>query len=289
MQVFSFNLPILRRALAGLTALLTLLIARFYPEPPPEYYPDTGVTSFVLVDALVRAQGITTDGENLYFGWNFGLTKTDLTGRYALRIRLLPLALLRKGVDHIGGVSYYDGKIYCAMEDSGVFENLYIGVYDAKTLKMIGYKAVPLENHEFGIPWVAVDRNTGLLYSARRDHFEVLNIYDAESLELVDTLALNAPVHKIQGGEVHGGVLYVADSREGQAVFAINLVTGQVQKLFSRFVPGGKGQGLTILPADASSGGSGAFFYILDEDTPHLSIHMRAYAFDPASLAWYTP
>jgi len=281
MQIFSFNLPIIRRVFAGLTALIALLLAQFYPPEPPEYYPDVGVTSFVLFDALVHAQGVTTDGESFYFGWNFGLTKTDLTGKNVLKINLIPLALLRKGVDHIGGVSYCDGKVYCAMEDSQTFENLYIGVYDAKTLKLLEYRAVPLENHEFGIPWVAVDRDTGLLYSARRDHFETLNIYDAQSLELVDTLALDAPVHKIQGGEVHDGVLYVADSREGQAVFAINLATGQVQKLFDRFVPGGKGQGLTILPTE-----NGAFFHILDEDTPHLSIHLRAYAFAPGSLIW---
>ena len=281
MQLFGFNLPILRSVFAGFTALLTLLIGRFYPAPPPEYYPDAGVTSYVLFDALVRAQGITTDGENLYFGWNYGVTKTDLSGKSAVKISLFPLELLRKGVDHIGGISYYNGKIYCAMEDSGAFENLFIGVYDAKTLKFIQYKAVPLENHEFGIPWVAVDRDTGLLYSARRDRFTVLNIYDAESLELVDTLALDAPVHKIQGGEVYGGVLYVADGNEAQAIYAINLATGQVQKLFDRFVPNGKGQGMTILPKE-----NGVFFHVLDEDKPHLSIHLRSYAFDPGSLVW---
>jgi len=281
MQLFAFNLPILRHVFAGFTALLALLIARFYPPNPPEYHPDTGVTSFVLFDAVVRAQGVTTDGEHLYFGWNFGVTKTDLTGKNAIRISLLPPALLRKGVDHIGGISYYDGKIYCAMEDSGTFENLYIGVYDAKSLKFIEFRAVPPENHEYGIPWVAADPTTGLLYSARRDHFTELNIYDAQSLELVDTLALDAPLPKIQGGEVHEGILYVADAREGQSVFAINLATGQVQKLLTRFVPGGKGQGMTILPME-----NGSFFHVLDEDTPRLSIHLRSYAFDPASLVW---
>lgn len=281
MQLFAFNLPILRRVLAGFTALLTLLIARFYPAPPPEYYPDAGVTDFVLFDALVRAQGVTTDGEHLYFGWNFGVTKTDLTGKNAIRMGLLPPALMFKGVDHIGGISYYDGKVYCALEDSGTFENLYIAVYDAKNLKLIKYKAVPLENHEFGIPWVAADRDTGLLYSARRDHFETLNIYDAETLELIDILALDAPVHKIQGGEVYQGVLYVADGNQAQAIYAVNLATGQVQKLFDRFVPNGKGQGMTILPME-----NGIFFHVLDEDKPHLSIHLRSYVFEPASLQW---
>jgi len=281
MQILAFNLPVLRRVLAGVTALLTLLIGCFYAPNPPEYHPDTGVTSYVLLDALVRAQGVTTDGKHLYFGWNYGVTKTNLSGKNARRIGLIPLKLLWKGVDHIGGISYYDGKIYCAMEDSGSFESLYIGVFDAKSLKLVQYKAVPLENHEFGISWVAADRDTGLLYSARRDHFEELNIYDADTLELTGTLALDAPVHKIQGGEVHEGVLYVADGNNGQGIFAINLATGQVQKLFDRFVAANKGQGMTILPQKG-----GSFFHVLDEDKSHLSIHLRSYAFDPASLAW---
>jgi len=282
MQIFGYYLPILKRVFAGLTALLALVVARFYPATPPEYHEDVGVTSFVLFDALVRAQGVTTDGEFFYFSWNYGITKTDLTGNKVVRRKLLaiPPALLLKGVDHIGGISHYDGKLYCAMEDSGAFEDLYIAVFDAKTLKLIQYKAVPLEAHAFGIPWCAADPDTGLVYSARRDHFTELNIYDPDTLELIDTLPLDAPVHKIQGGEVHCGVLYVAASREGQAIFAINLTTGQVQKVFGRNVPGGKGQGMTILPMN------GAFFHVLDEDTPRLSMHLRAYAFDPETLVW---
>ena len=281
MQLFGFNLPILRRVFAGLTALLTLVMLRFEPPLPPDYHPDVGVTSFVLFDAAVRVQGVTTNGENLFFGWNFGVTKTDMSGQNALRIRLIPWSLLRRGVDHIGGISYYDGRIFVSLEDSGRFENLYIGVYCARTLRMIKYRPVPLEYHEFGIPWVAVDRDTGLVYSARRDHFEVLNIYDPDTLELVGRLELDAAVPKIQGGEVYNGVLYVADGRNRQAIFAINLATGQVQHLFDRNVPGDKGQGMTIIPMDC-----GAFFHVLDEDTPRLTVHLRSYAFDPATLTW---
>lgn len=283
MNVFVFYLPFLKRALAGLTALLALLILHFEPAPLPEYHPDVAVTDFVLLDALVRGQGVTTDGQNFYFSWNLGLTKTDLTGKRTLRQNLIaiPPALLLQGCSHIGGISYHDGKIYCPIEDSQVFGHLYIAVYDAKTLRLLQYKAVPLEDHEFGIPWCAADPATGRVYSARRDHITTLNVYDPDTLELVDRFEIDAPVHKVQGGEVRDGVLYLAVSREEQAIFAVNLATGQVQKVFGRFLGGAEGEGITILPT-----ADGAFFHVLDVGELGVNVHLRSYAFDPASLVW---
>ena len=283
MQGFGYYLPLFKRVLAGFTALLSLLILHFEPAPLPEYREDAGVTDFVLFDALVRGQGVTNDGENFYFSWNLGLTKTDLTGKKILRQNLIaiPPALLLKGCIHIGGISCYDGKIYCPIEDSKVFKNLYIAVFDAKTLKRIKYKAVPLEDHEFGIPWCAVDQETGLVYSARRDRITTLNIYDAETLDLVDRLQLDTPVHKVQGGEAHGGVLYLSMQREEQAIYAVNLSTGQVQKVFGRFLGGAEGEGMTILPRE-----DGSFFHVLDVGKLGVNVHLRSYAFNPASLTW---
>jgi len=231
----------------------------------------------------VRGQGITTDGESFYFSWNLGLTKTDLTGKNIRKQNLIaiPPTLLLKGCSHIGGISYYDGKIYCAIEDSKVFENLYLAVYDAKTLRLLQYKAVVLEDHEFGIPWCAADQDTGLVYSARRDRITTLNVYDPDTLERTDYLELEAPVHKVQGGEVRDGVLYLAVSREEQAIFAVRLATGQVRKVFGRFLGGAEGEGITILPME-----NGAFFHVLDVGENKVNVHLRSYAFDPASLVW---
>ena len=283
MQIFGYYLPVLKRVFAGFTALLSLLILHFEPVLPPDYHEDVGITDFMLLDALVRGQGVTTDGEYFYFSWNYGLTKTDLSGVKVVKENLIaiPPALLLKGCKHIGGIGYYDGKLYCPIEDSKVFENLYIAVYDARTLKLIQYKAVPLEAHEFGIPWCAVDPGTGLVYSARRDNITELNIYDPGTLEMTGTLQLNAPVHKVQGGEVYDGVLYLSVSREEQAIFAVHLATGRVRKVFGRNLGGAEGEGMTILPTE-----NGAFFHVLDVGANKVNVHLRAYAFDPASLVW---
>ena len=283
MKVFGYYLPFLKRVLAAITALLALVILHFEPTPLPEFHESVAVTDFMLFDALVRGQGVTNDGKNLYFSWNFGLTKTDLSGTKILKQNLvaIPFELLLKGCSHIGGIGYYDGRIFCTMEDSKVFENLYIASFDAKNLKLIKYKAVPLEDHEFGIPWCAVDPATGYVYSARRDRITTLNIYDPDTLELIDYLELDAPVHKAQGGEVHDGVLYLSMQREEQAIYAIHLATGQVQKVFDRFLGGAEGEGMTILPM-----ANGAFFHALDVGELGVNVHLRSYAFDPASLVW---
>jgi len=283
MQVFGYYLPFLKRVLAGFTALLSLLILRFEPAPLPEYHESVSVTDYVLLDALVRGQGVTTDGEAFYFSWNYGITKTDLTGVNIVKLNLIaiPPALLLKGCSHIGGIGYYDGRIYCPIEDSKVFENLYIAVYDARTLKLIKYKAAALEDHEFGIPWCAVDPDTGFVYSARRDHITTLNRYDPDTLELVDYFEIDTPVHKVQGGEVHNGILYLTISREDQAIYAVNLSTGQVQKVFGRFLGGAEGEGITILPME-----NGAFFHALDVGENKVNVHLRSYSFDPESLIW---
>lgn len=285
MQFLSYYIWLrpVKRVLALVTALCSMLILHFEPEPLPEFRQDLSTKDFVLLDALLRGQGMTTDGDSFYFSWFLGLTKTELDGSTITKQNLIaiPPALLLKGCSHIGGISYYDGKIYCPIEDSKVFENLYLGSYDAKTLKLIDYKAVALEDHENGIPWCAADPATGKIYSARRDHITTLNIYDPDTLELTGYLKLDAPVHKVQGGEVHNGILYLAVSREEQAIFAVNLKTGQVQKVFGRFLGDAEGEGLTILPQS-----DGAFFHVLDVGALGVNVHLRAYGFDPGTLKW---
>jgi len=283
MQVFGTYFPLAKRLFALLSLLAALIIAQVEPAPPPDFREPLRTADFALFDALVRGQGVTTDGEHFYFSWNYGLTKTDLSGKKILRQNLvaIPPALLLRGCKHIGGIGYYDGRLYCPIEDSKVFEHLYIAVYDAATLRLLKYRAVPLEAHEFGIPWCAVDPATGLLYSARRDHLACLNVYDPETLELVGTRKLDAPIHKAQGGEVHDGVLYLSMQRGEQAIYAVQLKTGKVRKVFDRNLGGAEGEGMTILPTS-----DGAFFHALDVGAAGVSVHLRAYAFDPAALKW---
>ncbi len=287
MEIIS-NLRRLYKTLIAMVLALTVLIANSHEYPPkPGYLEPVSTQRFALLDALIRAQGIADDEESYYFSWNFGLTKTSLDGRTieAQNLIAIPPRLIAQGCVHIGGITYYDGKVYAPIEDSKVFEHLYIATYDSETLALIDTYPLPLENHENGVPWCAADPDKGVIYSARRDHITTLNVYDAETLALIDTIELSAPVHKVQGGQVYEGVLYLSVSRDEHAIFAVKLSTGEVQKVFDRnLLDGVEGEGMTILKTP-----DGAFFHVLDIGKDVVTVNLRNYAFDPASLQWNDP
>ncbi|HOO25288.1 MAG TPA: hypothetical protein PKW24_01600 [Clostridiales bacterium] len=281
-------IKLIKKAVCILLALVSMLmfwISDYKEGPPkPDFYEPVKTDSYTLLDGLSRSQGVTTDGEYYYFSSNFFLIKTELDAvtQVASNYFAIPPHLLAKGCKHIGGITYYDGKIYAPVEDSKVFENLYICVYDAKTLRYLFSKAVPLEYHENGIPWCAADPEKGLIYSAGRDHITSVNAYDAKTLNFVEKIDFEAPVHKVQGGEMYKGILYLSISRDDHAVFAVDLNRGKVRKAFSRnLLDGAEGEGMTILPRP-----DGSLFHVLDISESKLAVHFRHYDFNPDSIVW---
>ena len=272
----------LRRIFALLSSLAMLITVIGAGEQKPGYTQPLKTVDFPLAEELVRAQGITTDGEYYYFSSNYGLLKTELDALTAVAQNAvaIPAELMALGVKHLGGITYANGKIYAGAEDSKVFENLYICVFDSKTLKCIEYRQVSGSVQENGIPWVAADSENGILYSARRDYPEVLNMYDLDTLEFIGTAPIDFPAHKVQGGEVYGGVLYLSVSRDDQAVYAVRLSDGHVKKALSRNLPGdSEGEGMTVLPTE-----DGGFFHVLDIASVRIAGHLCIYSFNPDTL-----
>ncbi|MGN0543297.1 MAG: hypothetical protein ACI4JG_07590 [Acutalibacteraceae bacterium] len=279
MTIYNFIKRIISFSLSWLVLLLNAA-----ETPKENFFEPVSTQTFVLTDALRRAQGITTDGTYYYFSSNIGLLKTELDGVTVVKQNTLaiPYELLKLGCKHIGGISYYNGKIYAPVEDSKVFENLYICTFDSQTLELIDYYALPLETQENGVPWCVANPDEGVIYTARRDYPEELNVYDAESLELIGKIPLSETPHKVQGGEMHNGILYLSVSRNEQSVFAVNPKTGQVQVAFERNLPeGSEGEGMTVFAAE-----DGSLFHVMDICSVRLGTHLRHYAFDPDSLVW---
>ena len=241
--------------------------------------------TFVMTDALIRAQGMTTDGDYYYFSSNFFMLKTTLEGEIVREnLAARPGDLLLKGSNHIGGISMYNGKIYAAVEDGDGSLSPNIVIYDPETLEPTGERyLLPQELHIDGVPWCAVDASRGYLYTAEWSHATQLNVFALDTMQLVKTVPLTdgsgspAELHRIQGSEVYNGTLYCAsDIEDTHPVYEVNPDTGVVKVLFNRNLGEAEAEGMTIL----EDGSGGIIFVSMDigqvNGTP-INVHIRKY------------
>ncbi len=243
---------------------------------------------FVMEQALSMGQGITTDGTYFYTsGAATGLHvtylgKIDIATMAMTERHLNPLPEICKarGNNHIGGISWYNGRIYASVE-GGSECRACIVVYDPETLTATG-EIYDLPNEEFddGIPWLAVDPATGYLYASRWDHADTVYVYDVnDGMSLVKAMPLTGigELHRIQGGEFYGGALYLAqDSKDtGTMKQLLNLDTdtGEVTVAAERDVGGTniEAEGMTFLVKDGVPS-----LYVLDYNKA-VGIFLREY------------
>ena len=270
-----------RLALLPLTALVLALSAFFELATAGRRPAELQKTILINTQAWEASQGVTTDGTDFYFSSKFGLIKTEGDFKTVL-IRCadaIPPEFKALGVSHIGGISYYKGKLYCAAEDSKVFEHPYVLVFDAATLQYTGESyEMDAERHTKGLPWVAVDPDSGILYCAARDYATELMRYDLKNKRYLDSLPLvnddpDFSLHKIQGGEICGGVLYTAANDDGQSVGRVDLATGRAEIYLKRSLfPGSEGEGMTVSRTD-----QGLVLHCLDMSPIFLSAYVRTY------------
>ena len=262
---------------AMFTAVALMLVGHFSALPESTAEAELiGQDIYVLFDALTMGQGITTDGEYYYTSGCIAPIKVGLlakieiaTGEIVLRNNFaIPPALIAKGCDHIGGISYYDGLIYASLEGAP-YENNFIVLYDAETLEYTG-KFYPLEKayHMDGVPWVCVDAARGYVYTGEWNHAVRLNIYDLETMEFSHHLELDAELHRIQGCEIFDGILYASsdtkDSGGVKEVFSVSLDTGAVSLAFTRNTSEDcEAEGMTI----TGDGEGNPVFHVIDYDS----------------------
>ena len=126
LAVLNFSRSLIKRtffismALSLLTALVSLAsgILETTGSRPPENL--VSRQNILFLGSYTHSQDVTTDGENFYFSARWSLTKTTLDGETetAMNINAIPRELKEKyGSAHIGGISYYNGKIYAALAE----------------------------------------------------------------------------------------------------------------------------------------------------------------------------
>lgn len=241
---------------------------------------------FTLDESLLMSQGITTDGE--YFYTAGSIAALDLVGMAKWTVddfekviythTAIPEEIKEKyNSDHIGGISYYDGKIYAPTEDDTDTYNLIL-IFDAETLEFTGeYYDLGTEYLDDGIPYCAVDGENGYLYTSQFHETDCILAYNLDDMSFSHKIMLSEPIDRIQGAEYYDGLLYMSYDVEGSAtekVQTVDVKTGKVQTLFERTVSGRdhEAEGLTVYPMD-----DGSFIHIADYDKL-ISVSIRHYS-----------
>lgn len=209
-------------------------------------------TNVVGIGAYFRSQGITSDGETFYFSSKTTLIRTQDDAKTLVNANYsaIPDELKELGIKHIGGLSFYNGRIYAGLEDSKVWDYPIIGVFDAQTLELIDYFVMNPDVITRGLPWVCVNPENGYLYCT--DHSKnptKLLVYDtANEMSFVKEVPLESSPYAIQGAEFLNGTLYAATNDDTQAIFKINPDTGAVEKALDRnLTSGSEGEGMTFI------------------------------------------
>lgn len=271
---------IFKKLISIITAIMMLVVgAEEKNIPLPEGAEIIGKNTYVLFDYQVTSQGVTNDGEFFYFSGNEHIGKADMESGeiFLINVNAIPEELQEKGCNHIGGLSYYNGYVYAAVEDGPDYLNSFIVLYDADTLEFSGtYYELPHELHIEGVPWCAVDVERNYLYTAEWSNATVLNVFSLDDMSLVKTVELSEKIDRIQGAEIFGDKLYMSCDEENdkKRIFTLDVITGEVKECFIRNI--GKGfeaEGLTVF---ADENGD-PVICVLDRGVSRISANLTFY------------
>ena len=238
----------------------------------------------ILFDALMMGQGITTDGEYFYTSGSLtglgtsGLAKWDMDGFVVeADYTAMPKDYRENlNLNHLGGMSYYDGKLYIAVEDSED-ANPYLMTFSAENLKFLEAYEMPQELLEGSFPWCAVDAENGYIYCSQFDDVNEIFVFDLETIEYSHSIKLSEQITRIQGGEVYEDKLYLSyDAKEGNTdyILTVDIKTGEVKTLCERNIPakcGNEAEGVTVYPME-----DGSLIHVLDYDKA-VGVYTRSY------------
>lgn len=204
-----------------------------------------GSKYFAGSDARCSTQGITNDGTYYYttgavvaLGFN-GLEKIDMeTGEVVLQnTNAMPKQLKKQSFNHLGGCTYFEGKIYVAVEDI-MRKHPCIAVFSADTLQFTGeYKILGEEIQPNGnLPWCAVDEENRILYTGVSRGGEFVNALDIDTLELIEKRPIEHSLYRVQGAEFYDGLLYIScnDETKVKHVYAVDPESGEIQTVLER-------------------------------------------------------
>lgn len=216
---------------------------RFYLQSPPG-----------SLTGAFRTQGITTDGHEWFFSWQYGLEIADSHFNSILRNSSIqppahitpgiPPALLAQGLDHIGDIDYHDGIIYASLDATNGYTNGHVALYNASDLSYTGVSypitGAPSNPHNDIASWVAVDGHHNRGYGKEWQLGNTINVYRLNDWSFYRVLTLDTALERIQGGKVYGEWLYMSSDNSTHSIYRANLHTGHVEELLRLPTPAGR-------------------------------------------------
>lgn len=231
------------------------------------------------VESIFSGQGLCCDGE--YFYTSGSLTAVNITGlaKFDLDMNCIkmkggrvPSSFHDKyGSNHIGGIDCAGGVIYAPVEGDiegkGYLYN-FILLYNCETLEYTGtYYDMTSEYLDDGIPWCAVDRENGFLYTSKFDPVDEILQYDLDTMEFIKAIPLSEQIHRLQGGSVYDGILYLSydckDPGTREVIYSVNPENGEVRTEFARTMPNydNEAEDICVYPLP-----DGSLYHTLDYD-----------------------
>ncbi len=275
-------MAVIAKILSFITAFFMLIPNGLNMMFNGDIYKYDSVDSSIGLVTLAKSQGVTNDGESWFFSGKNILLKQNIKTGVIEKVNMKPFRGLEElGVKHMGGISYYDGMIYVAMEDSKVWNSPTVAVFDAETLKFTGkYVVFDTEILFRGCPWVCCDAERKCIYVGNSKKATEIYSYDIDTFEFIKAIPLESEVKAIQGAEMYRGEMIAATNDSTRAVYSVNVETGTYEKLFDRIMYqpklidnfGGEGEGITVLEME-----DGTVFHALNLGTLFIDSNLRHY------------
>ena len=248
----------------------------------------TGEEVHTLIDASFMSKGLTNDGKVYYtsgtisFAKYTALAKYDIETLNRVQYKVFPVNwdLIKKGYDSIGALSYYNGKLYAAMESKTGKAPPCIAVFNADSLSYETSYELPASWFPQGITWVAVDPITGLLYTCAWPYADTIHAFKVDAtMAHVEQIAITGPasLDRICGGEAYGGSLYLSQdlgSNRIKTVIQIDLEKNAADILFTRDC--GKGD-CSVGDITVFEKKDGSMFHLNDYNGV-LGVYLRSYS-----------
>ena len=246
-----------------------------------ETWTTLGTDTFAYAEAIVRGQGVASDGTSWFFSGTTGLERTNATfGSTTKSAIAIPLLLVAQGSDHIGDIDVYNGTIYAPVEDKS-YNAPKVILYDATSLGVGTVYSIPQNLQTKGVPWIAVDGPRGVAYMAEWDPTPSINVFSLATMTFLRSLPLSTPTGRVQGGKVYKGQLYLSTDDAAKHVYKVHLASGTIFPLFALDVADIELEGLAFFARP-----DGSLLHTLDVTAARTGVELRHHKLTRAPLRW---